>query len=212
MTLSRGVILKKITSYPVVTGLVIKNLRTDRQFTQGQFAKIMNMTSAGWAKLERGLSALSMDKFALVSHLLELKPNELLKTVDEQVELLTELGWVVEHKRAKGDLLSQGADFVTKIAGSSTLKWQGIAASASTYNISASLFGVCSTSIAAVGSATVGSAVGSATAGGAIAAAFIGAGSSATEISHKPEDDLVFVIKLALKGVSSLETLQDINE
>lgn len=199
--------MNKITSYPVVIGLVLKDLRTNKQLTQGHFARKMHMTSAGWAKLERGLSTLSMDKFALASDLLDLKPSEILKIVDDQVAKLIELGWFVESKRVKGDLLSEGAEFVAKMAGSSTLKWQGMAA------------GKVMTSAAATGAACSGvtsaplasTAVGGVFGIGAIIGAAAAAASviSTSNTCSEQQDKLVFVIKLALEGVTHLEKLQN---
>ena len=89
----------KTTCYTTVLGLTLRELREQQGLTQAKMAEYVGMTSVGWGKLEKGLSALSVENLALATKHLKTRPSTLLALVEERIGLLENQGWTVKEKR-----------------------------------------------------------------------------------------------------------------
>ena len=96
-----------MTSVATVLGIKLREKREELKLSQATVAKTLDMTNAGWGKLEKGINALSVDKLISVCELFEIKPSTLMKEVESEIEELKKTGWDVSSRRiAEDDLLT----------------------------------------------------------------------------------------------------------
>lgn len=114
--------MTKITCYTTVLGITLRELREQQGLTQAKMAECVGMTSVGWGKLERGMSALSVENLALATKHLKTRPSTLLALVEERISQLENQGWTVKEQRVGDeDGLISGLEMsrVAGIAGAS---------------------------------------------------------------------------------------------
>lgn len=98
----------KVTCYTTVLGLVLREQREQRGFTQQHMAEAVGMTSVGWGKLERGVSALSVENLVRAASTLGIKASALMELVESLIAELQQQGWTVDEKRVEDDGLIAG--------------------------------------------------------------------------------------------------------
>ena len=100
--------MSKITSVATILGFRLREIRENQNLSQATVASTLGMTNAGWGKLEKGINALSVDNLVSVCELFEIKPSELMKEVEKNIETLKKDGWDVSSKRVDQDALLTG--------------------------------------------------------------------------------------------------------
>lgn len=91
------------TSYPAILGKTIVELREKIGIDQKTFAQRMGLTPSTWSKIERGISALSIDQLALVGKALGIKPSVIVETADEAADELRRKGVQVTDTRINNE-------------------------------------------------------------------------------------------------------------
>ncbi|MGR5238631.1 helix-turn-helix transcriptional regulator [Vibrio alfacsensis] len=131
----------KETSLLTVIGLCLKELRIKREITQGEMAKHIGMTNAGWGRLENGKASLSVENMIRACHFLDMTPQDFLIETSEISERLKSNGWQVHDQRIETDCLIAGREVEAsyeKIAGTSytNLPSAGVACSSPSFLMS----------------------------------------------------------------------------
>jgi len=100
--------MSKVTCYTTVLGLVLREQREKKGLSQQHMADAIGMTSVGWGKLEKGVSALTVENLARAASTLDIKTSTLMKLVEDLIAELQQHGWTVEEKRVEDDGLIAG--------------------------------------------------------------------------------------------------------
>lgn len=80
------------TTYPALVGSIIAQCRKDKGIGQADFAEMVGLGQSTWSRIEKGLSALTVEQLAKAADQLEIKPFELLALVDGAREDLKNQG------------------------------------------------------------------------------------------------------------------------
>lgn len=79
-----------ITTYAAVLGQVLAKKREKAQLEQIDIAKRLGISQPSWSRIERGGSVISTEQLNIVAQALRTKAHEILKEVDQTIELLNE--------------------------------------------------------------------------------------------------------------------------
>jgi transcriptional regulator with XRE-family HTH domain len=88
-----------VTSYSVVVGNVLAQLREKRGLNQGQVAQRVGVAQATWSRIESGSSAFTIEQLAEFAQALGVKPYEVLHLADDAADALEARKIHVEPKR-----------------------------------------------------------------------------------------------------------------
>ncbi|GJA21240.1 helix-turn-helix domain-containing protein [Aeromonas caviae] len=124
----------KTTCYTTVLGLVLREQREQRGLSQLQMAESVGMTSVGWGKLEKGVSALSVENLACAASTLGIKASALLDLVEALSAELEAQGWTVEAKRVENDALIAGWEMSKTLSSVGGMLAAGAVVGALAYN------------------------------------------------------------------------------
>ncbi len=116
--------MRKQTCYTTVLGIVLREIREQKNLTQAQLANSVGISSVGWGKLEKGVSGLSVENLVVASKELGLSPSMILEKTERLIKELQKNGWTVEQKRIDEDGLMAGLDMfksLSTVAGVATL-------------------------------------------------------------------------------------------
>ena len=108
--------MSKITCFTTILGLVLREEREKRRLSQLHMAESVGMTSVGWGKLEKGVSALTVENLAQAANTLGIKTSTLMERVETLITQLQEQGWTVEQKRVDDDGLIAGWEMSKTLA------------------------------------------------------------------------------------------------
>jgi transcriptional regulator with XRE-family HTH domain len=108
--------MRKQTCYTTVLGIVLREIREQKNLTQAQLAKSVGISSVGWGKLEKGVSGLSVENLVVASKYLGISPSEILEKTESLIEELQKNGWTVEQKRIDEDGLMAGWDMFKSLS------------------------------------------------------------------------------------------------
>lgn len=108
--------MSKITCFTTILGLVLREEREKRGLSQLHMAESVGMTSVGWGKLEKGVSALTVENLAQAANTLGIKTSTLMERVETLIAQLQEQGWTVEQKRVDDDGLIAGWEMSKTLA------------------------------------------------------------------------------------------------
>jgi len=113
--------MEKVTSYNTIIGLLLSNKRQNLGLSQIDVSKKLGVTSAGWGKIEKGLSTISIDNFFSACSALDLSPSELIKDAEDSVLRLKADGWYISKKKVDNDGLLWGTTMSSALAKGSLL-------------------------------------------------------------------------------------------
>lgn len=91
--------LKPATTYPAIIGRTIVEMRKEKGLSQGDLSSGVNVTPSTWSKVERGVSALSIEQLALAAQTIGVSPSEITLKADEASRKLQEQGVDVRNER-----------------------------------------------------------------------------------------------------------------
>lgn len=111
----------KQASYLSVLGLTLKELREEKNIKQKELAEALSITTAGWSKVEKGQSALSVPNLNKASKVLEMSASSIIEKVEGHINYLEGEGWVISDDKVKDDNLSLGWGFASGAAVGSTI-------------------------------------------------------------------------------------------
>jgi transcriptional regulator with XRE-family HTH domain len=97
------------TTYPAVVGGIIAQLRKNLGVPQADLAAHAGLNQPAWSKIERGLTAITVEQLALVSPCLGWRPGDLLGEADRVVVDLARQGVRVVKQRPPADSPDAGA-------------------------------------------------------------------------------------------------------
>lgn len=100
---------QQTTTYPAVVGGLIAQLRKSRGIAQADLAACAGLNQPAWSKIERGLTAITVEQLALISQALDQSPGELLLEADDVVGELTSQGYRVVRQRPPANSSDAGA-------------------------------------------------------------------------------------------------------
>lgn len=125
--------MSKITCYTTVLGLVLREQREQRGLSQQHMAEAVGMTSVGWGKLEKGVSALTVENLARAASTLGIKTSALMELVESLIVELQQQGWIVEEKRVEDDGLIAGWEIAKTLSSMGAIAGMGIVGGAIAY-------------------------------------------------------------------------------
>lgn len=91
------------TSKEMITLLLLKQYRLDKNMSQAAFAKELGMTRAGWGKIENNNTSLTMEMFFRVCDMHNTSPQRVLQRVNDHIKVLVDRGWTVSSESVEGD-------------------------------------------------------------------------------------------------------------
>lgn len=100
--------MEKITSHNTIIGLLLSNKRQELGLSQIDVSKKLGVTSAGWGKIEKGISTISIDNFFSACNALDISPAELIKNAEDTALELKADGWDISKKKVENDGLLWG--------------------------------------------------------------------------------------------------------
>lgn len=110
----------KNTSFISILGLTLRDIREKKDdCKQKTIAEALSMTTAGWSKIEKGQSAISVANLSKVAKVFEMSTSSILKQVEESIKELEKDGWIVSDDKLEEDDLNTGWSFASA-AGSTT--------------------------------------------------------------------------------------------
>lgn len=89
--------MKAGTTYPVIIGNVIKQLRDQKGISQGEMAQVMGVSQAAWSKLENGKATLSTSQVARAADHLGTSANVVMQYADMAVDNFKSEGMAVTY-------------------------------------------------------------------------------------------------------------------
>lgn len=98
--------LTPATSYPAILGKTIVEFRDKKGIDQKTLAAKICLTPSTWSKIERGISALTMEQLASVATALDTTPGEIVSTADLAADELKSQGIEVTEKRITNEISS----------------------------------------------------------------------------------------------------------
>lgn len=90
------------TSYPIVVGTVLADLRKAKGLKQSELADRIGVNQSAWSKVERGATPLTIEHLANVAEEFEMTPSEILGRADRLTDYAKERGLHVENNRLTG--------------------------------------------------------------------------------------------------------------
>ena len=91
------------TTYSAIIGNVIKKLRDEMGFSQGDMATKMGISQAAWSNLESGKSALSTPQLAEVAHLLGISVSDIATYADQAQDAIKAKGMTVTYDNKQAE-------------------------------------------------------------------------------------------------------------
>lgn len=82
----------KQTTFSAVLGVVLANLRKEREMEQADMAEKMGLSQASYSRLESGKATLSIDQMYLATSILEITRDELTKRLNSTIQQLEQNG------------------------------------------------------------------------------------------------------------------------
>jgi len=116
----------KNTSYFSVLGLTLRDIREKQESKQKQIADALSMTAAGWSKIEKGQSAISVVNLNKVAKVFNMNASAILEQVETSIKELEKDDWIVSDDKLEEDDLNTGWSFAS--AATSTTSIAGILA------------------------------------------------------------------------------------
>lgn len=92
------------TTYPILIGRVLMQLRKDHGTDQAALAAAVGVTQSTWSRIERGESALSIEQLALAADKLNVAPSQISKWADDAAQQFKAQGGEVRPTRAANAL------------------------------------------------------------------------------------------------------------
>ncbi len=103
--------LQPETTVQSVIGQVIVKIRKEMNFEQHQLAKAAGVNQSTWSKIERGESALSIEKLMQVAGFMQIKPSIIIIQAESVISQLKSQGVIVKN-RAPSNGTSRGAAII----------------------------------------------------------------------------------------------------
>lgn len=91
MTIEEG----KIASLTSICVILLRELRTERNYHQAQIADRIGKTPSAWTKVEAGKSPLQFETFIRVCDSMQVPPSSVLATAERYAALLSQHGWAI---------------------------------------------------------------------------------------------------------------------
>ena len=86
---------EKIASIASICAILLREVRTERNFHQAQVADWIGKTPSAWTKIEAGKSPLQFETFIRVCNGLQVAPSSVLATAERYAALLSQHGWAI---------------------------------------------------------------------------------------------------------------------
>lgn len=93
--------MKPHTSYAVIVGALLAHKRRGLGFKQLVVSTAMGLSAPALSKIERGVTAATVENLARAEAVLEVSPGELVAQVDEIADLARAMGVVILVRRIK---------------------------------------------------------------------------------------------------------------
>jgi len=74
------------TTYPIIVGGIIKQIRETKGFNQREMAEKMDLSQASWSKIESGKTPISITQLWQASQILGENTSQILSYVDEAIK------------------------------------------------------------------------------------------------------------------------------
>ncbi|MFT7682544.1 MAG: transcriptional regulator with XRE-family HTH domain [Moritella dasanensis] len=102
----------KVTSYPAILAILLKEIRLERNIHQAQLAEYIGISPAGLAKVEHGKSTLTMTTFLRACSVLGIAASSVMATAERYTQHFLNNGWAVlaEPQKFENDELLQQAN------------------------------------------------------------------------------------------------------
>lgn len=111
---------EKIASVASICVILLREVRTERNFHQAQVADWIGKTTSAWTKVEAGKSPIQFDIFFRVCNFLQVAPSSVLATAERYAALLSQHGWAIltsEGALAEDQLILQAQRYWTSPGG-----------------------------------------------------------------------------------------------
>tara|TARA_A200000113_G_C8827565_1_gene342565 strand:+ start:71 stop:436 length:366 start_codon:yes stop_codon:yes gene_type:complete len=82
--------LGQVTTYPIIMGGIIKNIRERLGFDQRTMAEKMSLSQAAWSKIETGKTVISVVQLQKISNILGMPASEIIGYTDDAVKNIKE--------------------------------------------------------------------------------------------------------------------------
>ena len=102
--------MEKVTTVNTIISLLLKQARENAGLSQTDISKRLNITSAGWGKIEKGQSSISVDNLFASCRELGISPEVLIRKAEKLSKELKSDGWHIEQKRVEEDGLLIGSN------------------------------------------------------------------------------------------------------
>lgn len=86
---------QKIASITSICVILLREIRTERNFHQAQVADWIGKTPSAWTKVEAGKSPLQFETFIRVCNSMQALPSAVLATAERYAALLSQKGWAI---------------------------------------------------------------------------------------------------------------------
>ncbi|WP_447071754.1 helix-turn-helix domain-containing protein [Shewanella indica] len=96
------------TTVNTVLALAMKEIRAEQGYNQKAMADLLGMTSAGWGKVENGLTTISVDMVFRFGTCVNWPPSHILEKVEQSVDLLKKEGFEFTATSTEQDSLLGG--------------------------------------------------------------------------------------------------------
>lgn len=86
---------EKIASVTSICVILLREIRTERNYHQAQIADWIGKTPSAWTKVEAGKSPLQFETFIRVCNAMQVSPSSVLATAERYAALLSQHGWAI---------------------------------------------------------------------------------------------------------------------
>lgn len=93
----------KIASITSICVVLLREVRTERNYHQAQVADWIGKTPSAWTKVEAGKSPLQFETFIRVCNSMQVAPSAVLATAERYAALLSQHGWAILTSEASLD-------------------------------------------------------------------------------------------------------------
>lgn len=104
----------RIASVASICVILLREVRTERNYHQAQIADWIGKTPSAWTKVEAGKSPLQFETFLRVCSSLQVTPSSVLATAERYAALLSQHGWAIltsEDALAEDQLIRQAQHY-----------------------------------------------------------------------------------------------------
>jgi len=107
--------MEKVTTVNTITSLLLKEQREGLELSQTDVSKMMNITSAGWGKIEKGQSTISLDNLFHSCAALGISPSDIINKAENVQKQLQADGWRISAKKTEEDGLLAGSRMTSSL-------------------------------------------------------------------------------------------------